>query len=607
MRVPGAKDKKVELLRGVTESTFPYLIADILYFHLNHTEIKVMDGPGDGRRDIYSKLESGLRAITQCKYHEDSTKSAGSRELDELPIALTKFGCREGLFATTGRISPQAKREYTDQFKGFSLSFLEGDEIVDIVAAHPLLNAIWIKNNLISNIPKIIEMPFILRVGNKDINVPIDIDDFDIPTKKIKLEFHRTLFDKPLFYPYREPSIPTSEDFIAENKIICDSANISGDVQIFEIPVLKKVILRKIRHNLPKSDSPFIVRFGKPRLKNYKGEDSILLESVSPESFIIRNNHPISNEDDYIVFSMDDWVYPTRMSALYHDWAGWLNDELNCILYLRIFTENKPGLSFPGTVLMHYEMLWLKNSLFCIQKGESQSVITQMYSSVLPNAIIQIFQGLFLVAWLHPFLTEERPNMFSLGYDFENDCYEWEKDKICSEFNERLHQAKTLIKQYDSKLVSSDFALAVSLDTKTPFVNIKGKFVYETADIVHFFDQLISPTDLNGRNLLYLSSYKSILSPEQAQISIEALRNKLNLDLTLEYTHTENQDTVYLIAITRPCPSEITTNEFVNKELPIIKEYLIQLQNELKDFQRISIRKHWEEEVRLLFHEKNRT
>lgn len=601
MRVPGAKDKKVELLRGVTESTFPYLIADILYFHLNHTEIKVMDGPGDGRRDIYSKLESGLRAITQCKYHEDSTKSSGSRELDELPIALTKFDCRDGLFATTSRISPQAKREYTDQFKGFSLSFLEGDEIVDIVAAHPLLNAIWIKNNLISNLPKIIETPFLLRVGNKDLNVGFDIDDFDIPSKKIKIEFNRTIFDKPLFYPYREPSIITMEDSIAENKIICDSVEISGDVQIFDIPVLKKLILRKIQKSLPKSTSPFIVRFGKPRLKNYKGEESILLDNISPESFVLRNNHPVCTESDYIVFSQEGWRYPPRMSSLYHDWAGWLNEELNCVLYLRILTENKQGLSFSGTFFLHYEMLWLRNSLFCIQKNDNLSEIEQMYSSIPPYRIIEIFQGLFLIAWLHPYLTDDRPSSYSLGYDFENDSYAWEKESICIEYENRISEAKKSINKFGAKIVSSDYALAVSSETDTPFVNIKGKFVYQTADLVHFFKQMISPADLNGRSVLYISAYKSNITPEEMQLQINSLRNNLNLDLTLDYNQTEDKSIVYLIAIERICPPELTTNEFVNKEQSIIKDSLARLESELKGFQHISIRKHWEDEITLLF------
>jgi hypothetical protein len=603
MRVPGAKEKKVQLLQGLNESTFPYLVADILYFHLNHNSIKVTDGPGDGRRDIISHLQSGERAITQCKYHKDSDKSTGSRELDELPIALTKFDCRHGLFATSGRISPQGKREYIDQYKGFSLTFLEGDEIVDIVVAHPLLNAIWVRNNLISNLPKIIEIPFILRVGNKNINVPVDIQDFNFPSNAIEIKFLRGVFDKPLFHPYREPFIPTAHDFIAGNNLMCDCAEISGNVWTFEIPTLKKAILRNIRNDLPKTVSPFIVRFGKPRLKNYKGEETITVEDIPAESFVIRNDHPIYREKDYIVFKMDGWSYPSRMSALYHDWAGWLNEEANCILFLQILTENKPGLSMPGDVLLHYEMLWLEDSVFCIQKEESQSVAIEKYSSVKPDAIIQICQGVYLIGWLHPYLTEERPNMFSIEYDFDNDCYKWEKEKICMEFSKRTVQAKALINSYGSKQASSDFALAISIDNNTPFVNIKGKFEYMTADLVHFFDQTISPVDLNGRKLLFVSSYKSKLSPDRIQMKIDTLMKKMSISLSFEYVYTDSGETVYHIALTRPCPTELTTNDFVCKEISKIKEYLDQLEIELagEEIQRISIRKHWKDEIGLHF------
>jgi hypothetical protein len=110
-RTPGTPAEKLVLLRGIDETSLPHLVADILYFCRSHRRVTVVDGPGDGRRDVSSTTPDGTAHLAQCKFHGDVTTAVGARETDELPVALLKFGCKSGLFVTTARLSPQSKRE----------------------------------------------------------------------------------------------------------------------------------------------------------------------------------------------------------------------------------------------------------------------------------------------------------------------------------------------------------------------------------------------------------------------------------------------------------------------------------------------------------------
>lgn len=140
-RLPGNSAEKLSLIRALDARRFPELVADVLEFGKGHTEARVTDGPGDGKRDVVSFTPKGHLCFTQCKYHKGS-RSVGSEETDQIIVALNKMGAKHGVFATTGRISPQAKREYLDNFPDYQLEWYEGQDLVDAVLGNPLLSAI---------------------------------------------------------------------------------------------------------------------------------------------------------------------------------------------------------------------------------------------------------------------------------------------------------------------------------------------------------------------------------------------------------------------------------------------------------------------------------
>src|SRR5579862_6413970 len=113
MRITGPTADPSRFLTELNPGKLASLVADILSVK-GHEHVRIVDGPGDGGRDIHSQDEFGRPHVAQCKFRGDTTGSVSSREISELPMAMAKFGYQQGLFATNGRISPQAKREFID-------------------------------------------------------------------------------------------------------------------------------------------------------------------------------------------------------------------------------------------------------------------------------------------------------------------------------------------------------------------------------------------------------------------------------------------------------------------------------------------------------------
>jgi hypothetical protein len=104
-------------------------------------------------------MSDGSKHITQCKHHDNPRVACTSAEVAELPMALMKYGARRGLFVTDARISPQAKREYLNDYPGFELDFLDRDELLSEVLSRPALRALWFDGARIGSVNVSITFP----------------------------------------------------------------------------------------------------------------------------------------------------------------------------------------------------------------------------------------------------------------------------------------------------------------------------------------------------------------------------------------------------------------------------------------------------------------
>ena len=173
MPISGPSDNNTELLTKLNPTKIVDLVADIL-FRRGHQQIKIVDGPGDGCRDIHSLTRKGEKHLTQCKHHDDTEKTVTSKETGELPLGLIKFGYKSGLFVTNAGISPQAKREYLDNYPTLELEFIEGSELAPLVLNDTLLRALWWDGDSVDQVSHVVQMSAVGRDIIKDRPIALD-------------------------------------------------------------------------------------------------------------------------------------------------------------------------------------------------------------------------------------------------------------------------------------------------------------------------------------------------------------------------------------------------------------------------------------------------
>src|SRR5579859_3078641 len=177
MSVLGPIDQVAALSRNLSPKLLAELVTDILAMW-GHTDIKITDGPGDGCRDIHSIDREKQKRLSQCKFHNDTSKTVSSKEMGELPMGMVKLGYTKGLFVTNGEISPQAKREFLNDYKGLTLEYLDGRAIVSTVLGNAVLKALWFDGHEVGRVSNALIIPVIARDLNIDKPFSILNEDF---------------------------------------------------------------------------------------------------------------------------------------------------------------------------------------------------------------------------------------------------------------------------------------------------------------------------------------------------------------------------------------------------------------------------------------------
>ncbi|MFY0533365.1 restriction endonuclease [Nannocystis pusilla] len=250
------------------EKSFVHLAADILAICYKHTQIQIMDGPGDGKRDIASRTPKGHPHVAQCKFHAQPSKTVSSRDTDELPVALLKFGCKSGDFFTTGRASAQAKREYINSYPGYDLRLHDIDVLIDLVLNAPVLRMIWLEGKSEEKCKLSGELPIIARsiVSDETIDY-LRLEDFVHPQFVAEFTFGRT--HQGRFHPYRPPSSNPRLEF-CNGKVNCTIASISAEFlhEMLE-PEVYSLLVQHVAGKI--ETRPVTVRVGQLELRSLSG------------------------------------------------------------------------------------------------------------------------------------------------------------------------------------------------------------------------------------------------------------------------------------------------------------------------------------------------
>lgn len=327
-RIPGNKKEKLEQLKFLNEELLPMVIADILFVIFHHTHIKIMDGPGDGRRDVFSINEENEKCITQCKFHKDNSKTVSSRETDEILIALTKFGCKNGLFCTNSNLSPQAKREYEDYYQGYNVSWFDGEKIYDALMSNPILEKIWLEQKPIKDAVNITILPIFI---NPVIKIEEDISFITDSKIPIKISHGNNFYTEAQFAPFNTNNVSKS---LLNQTFPCLKAFIYGKIYIEQLESLQKVILSKLLESgLFQHDNFFSIRFGIPHVIFSETEQTILNIPISPKSYVYYKKNFMLEKDWFLKLD-DNWNLPYYIQSSNADKLCYYNRKCDICLFL---------------------------------------------------------------------------------------------------------------------------------------------------------------------------------------------------------------------------------------------------------------------------------
>ncbi|MDB9836786.1 restriction endonuclease, partial [Flavobacteriaceae bacterium] len=367
--MPGKPKDKLKYLESIDEFDFPYLIADILSSHFNHYNVRVVDGTGDGKRDVFSINRKGEKVVTQCKYHYDMGKTSGTRETDEIAIALNKFKCNIGFFCTSGKLSPQSKREYLDNYPDFELNWLEGHEIVDIVLEDTILRKIWFENEKIHLTKSCVSIPFIFRKLPDDSSLePVISYDFKLPNEIRVVVKEKSLFSPNQFRPFNDLDIRKSGGSFGNT--FAFEIKLAGKINYNSIDDIKTQIVEQVskESTLQFPDSYVAIRFGIPHLseendsfRKYKVEKSNF--PINSETYLIKDGQ-IQEEYDFLIETGDDWKRPYRISMSQLSDFRFYNRDLDLVFNMYYTCAAKEDLHPHVTRNIEIEKILWKKSIF---------------------------------------------------------------------------------------------------------------------------------------------------------------------------------------------------------------------------------------------------
>lgn len=540
VKMPGRVKDKLDYLSGLNEKDFPYLIADILKLHLHHTDVKVVDGTGDGKRDIFSISEKGAKTITQCKFHYDFDKTSGTSETDEIVIALNKFDYSNGIFCTSGKLSPQSRREYLDNYPKFNLLWFEGHEIVDIVLENSILRKIWFEGEKIHLLNNKISIPFIIRQLPEDIDFklikPIEINLSDETEVSIN---PNSLYNQTQFRPFNGLDIRNSS--IHFGNVFAFDAILTGNVHFNTIERLKDEVLQTLQNSFPELEKSYLaIRFGIPhfleeegRHKNYKIEKFNL--PLNSETYILRNG-VIMTEYDFLIDVNESWKQPDRIHMSQLDNLCFYNKVHDLALFIYYTCAAREDLHPHVIRQIEVEKIIWKKSLFLLgEKG-----IARHFKELPPDKVYMFGPNAEIACWMHPY-----PFMYSLDLNqFEDSLYHEEFEKNKKELSLRCSLLN--LEQIDWIKASK----VAALNNDDPFPN-NPQTSYRIVDIFEDFENIPSPIKPQNRQLIFECVwFVSTLSDISFDERIDKFRNELdvlNQNEKLKFTiDNETNEPIYL-------------------------------------------------------------
>lgn len=553
------------------------LVQDLLVVR-SHTGIRRMDGPGDGKRDIFSKLPSGQNHLVQCKYHEKASVSCSSSVLDELPMALLKFGYSSGLFVTTGRISPQAKREFMDNYPAFQLEFLDGEALFREILNSPVLRGLWLENGCAVQANYSVQVPIYFRsiLGEASITEKwqkerhLDLCQYlsDQTRGALDVTLRHSWLDSHHFEPYAEPVRLTQPEAVLR-KVPCWLLVIRG-APLPEISEGTNYIVAGLLGFLQTKDIPAVALVGRPKITPFSGSDvGFDIELPAEVMGLIRQGDCLKNEKRfYELQETDEWtaLCDARVSEIdevrYYCHSEDILVDLN---YVSNLSTNEQNLK--GFLRQTSEGYW-RSSIFVRDTAERIEALEKVIG--LADEEMDIFDGK-LAAWLHPSLLGNCVTLDADAPGFlrqapaELHAQGLPKVALSEDWAKRSRTILNACNELGLIPVESGQARhLVAAFGNDPLPEIRHGH-YTTADLIANFESLPKPISYKGFSFEFLVAWRS-----SADLSLSNLEAAISVALPEAMLAVEHFDgAAYLVIRIRALSEAAQTGKIQSLQLRI--------------------------------------
>jgi hypothetical protein len=612
-RVPGTGGQKLELLATLDAERFPDLVCDVLHFSRGYRDVKVVGGPGDGRRDITGRTKGGDGFVCQCKFHENPDKAVSSRETDEIAIAMAKFGVKHGVFATTGRVSPQALREYEVNFPDYELLLLTGVDIVEAIFASVLLRQVWVEDHRLALRATRLTLPVIARATLTD--EPRLLGRFLDPDALRDAGLTSTLwaFTETDFAPYREPSpIAARAEAIG---VRIEATAISRDAagSLLELSRQGHLMQRDLFSALRTEEDLVQLRIGSLQIadEDQDSRASLPIPDWSPITYVVRGGQaPVTEREWVLPETTDEWLFQDHFGALEADWAGWLHAHLDCVLIPHVSEPTVPRYHMAGQGIYKMKAFALERSLFVgLSDADAQVLLATLPPEHHPRWSSRGVATDRVLGWFHPaydpgFSLRHDENLL-LRLPEDGDLSDHERQSLAS-FRAACDAVTQAIATLGARRVAPDDAIALSRLGDSPILSDLSRLQHRSADLFYFFDEIPSPMRLDDRSLVYVQMWDIVAGHDEFD-AWEAEGHLSALSAPLWYTAKRaprSGKLMPMLSLRYEVPADTSTKEAVERQQPRLTADLAAVANVFRTrwpLARTATEEFWRDEVGLFF------
>lgn len=577
MPISGRSDDLITLLTSLSPTLFVDLVADLLALR-EHSQIKIVDGPGDGGRDIHSLDSYGRRHVCQCKWHRKIDVSASSAELGELPLAMVKLSYTHGLFATNARVSPQAKREYIDNYPNLSLEYLEGTEIASEVLGKPILKALWYNGETLARLSSTMSIPMIVRNLRQD--RPIALENFADQTIALAALGHSatepplscvlrvTTCGSEVFDPYRAPIRKTMHEGWWPPFHVLEAQTLGG-AALKDLPRVMDALLDVVSSKLPEQEQRDVaVRFGAPVITALEGLDAghrIELPK-GPVTFVKRGASWQPERAWLLPSRTSGWIPPERVSATTADWVRWYNAQCDLCFDLEVLSlPSKQRWGMAAEQQEYAKRVW-SSSTFALLDN---TALTQLLAENVPapSEKYRWVDGREFCCWKLGVDHGFRSMVIELDETVEPEPWGPFGPKAADVITQ-TGVITSALRRANAEIVPPDRARHIyALVASDPFPELK-EVVYQSVEFLYHWNDVPSPVAPTARRFGFdavwlLSSGRTREFEATVDAAKDVLRNHENeFDLSeIVYEHSETQATYLLVHLVWSGHAAASTDE----------------------------------------------